>query len=73
MRFSLTAAFVGSAALISTVFADFYNCLMLTTLFFGVAESAKYFIVRTILTTSHEDDPNGIMLPELKSLFPNSI
>jgi len=25
-----------------------------------------------VLTTSREDGPNGILLPELKALFPNS-
>ncbi|CEP09406.1 hypothetical protein [Parasitella parasitica] len=38
----------------------------------GLAESAKYFNVSTILTTSCGNGPNGIMHPELKSLFPNS-
>ncbi|KAG2190067.1 hypothetical protein INT46_000013 [Mucor plumbeus] len=98
MRFSLTAAFVGAAALISTVSADLYNRLNVDDAVFlfvdhqtgllnlvqdynpdtylnnvmGLAESAKYFNVPTILTTSREDGPNGIMLPELKNLFPNS-
>ncbi|CEP13463.1 hypothetical protein [Parasitella parasitica] len=98
MRFSLTAAFIGATALISTVSADFYNRLNVDDALFlfvdhqtglmnlvqdynpdtylnnvmGLAESAKYFNVPTILTTSREDGPNGIMLPELKSLFPNS-
>lgn len=38
----------------------------------GLAETAKYFDVSTILTTSREDGPNGPMLPELKALFPDS-
>ncbi|CEP14643.1 hypothetical protein [Parasitella parasitica] len=39
----------------------------------GLAESTKYFNVTTILTTSREYGPNGIMLPEPMSLLPNSI
>ncbi|KAI8047721.1 nicotinamidase-like amidase [Gilbertella persicaria] len=38
----------------------------------GLAETAKYFDVPTILTTSREDGPNGPMLPELKALFPDA-
>ncbi|KAI8639836.1 isochorismatase family protein [Parasitella parasitica] len=96
MRFSLTTAFVGAAALISSVTADFYDRLNVDDAVFlfvdhqtgllnlvndynpdtylnnvmGLAESAKYFNVPTILTTSREDGPNGVLLPELKNLFP---
>jgi nicotinamidase-related amidase len=98
MRFSLTAALVGVAAMASTVAADVYNRLNLndsaflfvdhqTGLFslvqdqnpdsflasvMGLAESAKYFNSTVVLTTSREEGPNGPMLPELKSLFPNA-
>ncbi|MBP6602333.1 MAG: hydrolase [Verrucomicrobiales bacterium] len=36
------------------------------------AESAKYFNLPTILTTSFEDGPNGPLVPELKALFPDA-
>ncbi|KAI7906400.1 Isochorismatase-like protein [Cokeromyces recurvatus] len=38
----------------------------------GLAEAAKYFDLPIVLTTSREDGPNGPLLPELKSLFPNT-
>lgn len=38
----------------------------------ALANSAKYFRLPTILTTSFEDGPNGPMVPELKELFPDS-
>ncbi|CAO3649320.1 unnamed protein product [Mucor fragilis] len=38
----------------------------------GLADTAKYFNVSTVLTTSREDGPNGPMLPELKAMFPDS-
>ncbi|KAK4518464.1 uncharacterized protein ATC70_008682 [Mucor velutinosus] len=98
MRFSLTTALVGAAALISSVSADFYNRLNVDDAAFlfvdhqtgllnlvgdynpdtylnnvmGLAESAKYFKSPVVLTTSREDGPNGVLLPELKALFPNS-
>lgn len=36
------------------------------------ADSAKYFGLPTILTTSFEDGPNGTLVPELKEMFPNA-
>ena len=36
------------------------------------AESAKYFKLPTILTTSFETGPNGPLVPELKEMFPDS-
>ena len=36
------------------------------------AESAKYFNLPTILTTSFEDGPNGPLVPELKEIFPDA-
>ena len=38
----------------------------------ALADSAKYFNLPTILTTSFEDGPNGPLMPELKALFPDS-
>jgi nicotinamidase-related amidase len=38
----------------------------------ALADSAKYFNLPTILTTSFEDGPNGPLVPELKELFPES-
>lgn len=38
----------------------------------ALADSAKYFNLPTILTTSFEDGPNGPLMPELKELFPES-
>jgi nicotinamidase-related amidase len=37
-----------------------------------LADSAKYFNLPTILTTSFEDGPNGPLVPELKELFPDA-
>jgi len=38
----------------------------------ALAESAKYFKLPTILTTSFEDGPNGPLMPELKEMFPDA-
>ncbi|AHD02529.1 isochorismate family cysteine hydrolase YcaC [Leisingera methylohalidivorans] len=38
----------------------------------ALADSAKYFGLPTILTTSFEDGPNGPLVPELKELFPEA-
>jgi nicotinamidase-related amidase len=38
----------------------------------ALADSAKYFNLPTILTTSFEDGPNGPLVPELKELFPDA-
>src|SRR5512139_2151193 len=38
----------------------------------ALADAAKYFQLPTILTTSFEDGPNGPLVPELKTLFPNA-
>ena len=38
----------------------------------ALADSAKYFKLPTILTTSFETGPNGPLLPELKTLFPDA-
>lgn len=38
----------------------------------ALADIAKYFNLPTILTTSFEDGPNGPLVPELKSLFPDA-
>ena len=38
----------------------------------ALAESANYFQLPTILTTSFEDGPNGPLVPELKALFPGA-
>ncbi|UNM95574.1 hydrolase [Ignatzschineria rhizosphaerae] len=38
----------------------------------ALAESAKYFNLPTILTTSFEDGPNGPLIPELVEMFPNA-
>lgn len=45
---------------------DFKNAVL------ALADSAKYFKLPTILTTSFEDGPNGPLLPEIKKLFPDS-
>jgi len=36
------------------------------------ADTAKFFNLPTILTTSFEDGPNGPLAPELKELFPDA-
>jgi nicotinamidase-related amidase len=38
----------------------------------ALAETAKFFKLPTILTTSFEQGPNGVILPELKALFPDA-
>jgi nicotinamidase-related amidase len=38
----------------------------------ALADTAKYFKLPTILTTSFEDGPNGPLVPELKELFPEA-
>lgn len=38
----------------------------------ALADLAKYFQLPSILTTSFEHGPNGPILPELKSIFPNA-
>jgi nicotinamidase-related amidase len=38
----------------------------------ALADSAKYFKLPTVLTTSFEDGPNGPLFPELKQIFPGA-
>ncbi len=38
----------------------------------ALADIAKHFRLPTILTTSFENGPNGVILPELRSLFPDA-
>jgi nicotinamidase-related amidase len=38
----------------------------------ALAEAAKFFGLPTILTTSFDQGPNGVIMPELKSLFPDA-
>ncbi len=38
----------------------------------ALAEAAKFFKLPTILTTSFENGPNGVILPELTALFPDA-
>ncbi|MCC5848217.1 MAG: hydrolase [Verrucomicrobia bacterium] len=38
----------------------------------ALADSAKYFGLPTILTTSFEQGPNGPLVPELKEIFPDA-
>src|SRR5262245_55301561 len=38
----------------------------------ALADSAKYFKLPTVLTTSFETRPNGPLVPELKDLFPDA-
>jgi len=38
----------------------------------ALADAAKYFNLPTILTTSFENGPNGLLVPELKELFPDA-
>ncbi|WP_165248675.1 isochorismate family cysteine hydrolase YcaC [Paludisphaera soli] len=45
---------------------DFKNIVL------ALANSAKYFELPTILTTSFEAGPNGPLMPELKELFPDA-
>src|SRR3954464_11870443 len=36
----------------------------------ALAATAKFFKLPTVLTTSFENGPNGVILPEVKALFP---
>src|SRR5262245_3058854 len=38
----------------------------------ALADTAKHFHLPTILTTSFEDGPNGVLMPELKAAFPDA-
>jgi nicotinamidase-related amidase len=38
----------------------------------ALAEAARFFGLPTILTTSFEQGPNGVIMPELKALFPDA-
>ena len=38
----------------------------------ALADTAKHFRLPTILTTSFEAGPNGLLMPELKALFPDA-
>ena len=38
----------------------------------ALADIAKFFEIPTILTTSFEDGPNGPIVPELKTMFPDA-
>lgn len=38
----------------------------------ALADSARYFKLPTILTTSFETGPNGPLVPELKAMFPDA-
>ena len=38
----------------------------------ALADIASYFKLPTILTTSFEEGPNGPLVPELKSQFPDA-
>ncbi len=38
----------------------------------AVCDIAKTYNMPTILTTSFEDGPNGVLMPEVKAMFPNA-
>ena len=38
----------------------------------ALADTAKHFKLPTILTTSFENGPNGVLMPELKAAFPDA-
>ena len=38
----------------------------------ALADTAKHFRLPTILTTSFEEGPNGVLMPELKAAFPDA-
>ena len=46
--------------------ADFKNNVL------ALASAAKFFNLPTILTTSFEQGPNGVIIPELKEKFPDA-
>ncbi|HHP7243240.1 MAG TPA: isochorismate family cysteine hydrolase YcaC [Elainellaceae cyanobacterium] len=46
--------------------ADFKNNIL------ALASAAQFFNLPTVLTTSFEDGPNGVILPELEEMFPDA-
>lgn len=46
--------------------AEFRNNVM------AVADTAKHFKLPAVLTTSFEQGPNGVLLPELREMFPDA-
>jgi nicotinamidase-related amidase len=38
----------------------------------ALADTAKFFKLPTVLTTSFENGPNGVIMPELKEMFPSA-
>ena len=38
----------------------------------ALADTAKFFNLPPVLTTSFENGPNGVLLPEIKALFPEA-
>src|SRR4051812_27143470 len=38
----------------------------------ALADTARFFRLPTVLTTSFESGPNGVILPELKAMFPDA-
>ncbi|MBS1369691.1 MAG: hydrolase [Lentisphaeria bacterium] len=38
----------------------------------AVADTAKHFKLPTVLTTSFEQGPNGVLLPEIRRMFPDA-
>jgi nicotinamidase-related amidase len=38
----------------------------------ALADTARFFKLPTVLTTSFENGPNGVILPEIKALFPDA-
>lgn len=57
----------GLLALVRDIEPDRFNNNVL-----ALADSARYFGLPTILTTSFEDGPNGPLMPELKEMFPEA-
>lgn len=58
---------VGLLSLVRDIEPDKFNNNVL-----ALADTAKYFNLPTILTTSFEDGPNGLIMPQLKEIFPDA-
>lgn len=58
---------VGLLSLVRDIEPDKFNNNVL-----ALADTAKYFNLPTILTTSFENGPNGLIMPQLKEIFPDA-
>ncbi|HJZ59922.1 MAG TPA: isochorismate family cysteine hydrolase YcaC [Gemmataceae bacterium] len=58
---------VGLMSLVQDYSPDEFKNIVL-----ALADTARFFKLPTVLTTSFENGPNGVLLPELKAMFPKA-